>query len=141
MLRITHTTQQFIDFGGFEIQDAVQVTDPEYDGSTSDILISIVISLHGSRTTDVVLMCLLRVEMQMPGIIMTSGYDVAISGLSSASGIDLVSGYGPFILLNAVLCHYFVVKLSWFDIYTAKIARHTMSCVTVLTDLVFCKRD
>lgn len=61
--------------------------------------------------------------------------------LSSASGIDLVGGHGPFILLNAVLCHDFVVKLSWFDIYTVKLARHTMVCVTVLTDLVFCKRD
>jgi hypothetical protein len=71
--------QQFIDFGGFEVQDAVQVTDPEHDGSTSDILISIVISLHGSRTTDVVLVCLLRVEMQMPGITMTFGYVDAIS--------------------------------------------------------------
>jgi hypothetical protein len=76
----------------------VQVTDPEHDGSTSDILISIVISLHGSRTTDVVLMCLLRVEMQMPGIIMmTFGYVDAISVYPAHPGsilwVDMARSY------------------------------------------------
>jgi hypothetical protein len=61
--------------------------------------------------------------------------------LSSASGIDLVNGYGSFIALNAVLCHYFVEKLSYLDgLYTAKVARHSMACVTFLAGLVCCKR-
>jgi hypothetical protein len=68
------------------------------------------------------------------------GYDDAMArynrSLSSASGIDLVNGYGSFIALNAVLCHYFVEKLSYLDgVYTAKLARHSMACVTLLAGL------
>ena len=113
----------------------MQVTDPEHEGSTSDILISIVISLQ------VVHRCRAHVFVKSGDAI--AGYHDVLwlrrrsFSLSSASGIDLVGGHGPFILLNAVLCHDF----SWFDIYTVKLARHTMVCVTVLTDLVFCKRD
>jgi hypothetical protein len=101
----------------------VQVTDPEHEGSTSDILISIVISLQ------VVHRCRAHVFVKSGDAI--AGYHDVLwlrrrnFSLSSTSGIDLVNGCGPFILLNAVLCHYFVVKLSWFDVYTAKHARHT----------------
>jgi hypothetical protein len=61
------------------------------------------------------------------------GYDDAMTrynrSLSSASGIDLLNAHSSFILLDAVLCHYFVEKLSYLNgLYTAKLARHSKAC-------------
>jgi hypothetical protein len=61
------------------------------------------------------------------------GYDDEMAryntNLSSASGIDLVNGHGSFILLDAVLCHFLVEKLSYLNgLYTAKLVRHSMAC-------------
>jgi hypothetical protein len=56
--------------GGFESQDAVQVTDPGHEESTSDILISNRNIAARKLYTDVVLACSLNVEVEMPGIIL-----------------------------------------------------------------------